>query len=111
MEGNAPTTTPTAPFPNPALNVSALDGRQRVAQLHQALTDHLHYQSHVRLFAATSLPATVSAPEEVERRRIIQILKQEQQLIPTLRFLLDTIEANNKDLLELYGESQAHGWT
>ncbi|KAF8656888.1 hypothetical protein AX14_007967, partial [Amanita brunnescens Koide BX004] len=39
-----------------AVSVNTFDGRSHFGKAHQALTNFLHYQSHVQFAAATSLP-------------------------------------------------------
>jgi hypothetical protein len=106
MEGNA--TVPT--IANPALDVSAFDGRPRIARLHQELTDFLHYQSHVRLYAATSLPPSVPEPDNQAWKNILQLIREEQRRIGILRWLLNTTKANNKDLIATYDDASPSEW-
>jgi len=101
MEGNttAPTNTTVA---NPAFDVPAFDGRARYQEIHSEITDFLHYQSHVRLFAASSLPAEVPKPQNEDRNHIINLLREENKRIKTLKWLLDVWEQNNTDILDAY---------
>ena len=41
---------------NPAYHVLAFNARKPLVEIHKQLTDILHYQLHIRLNAATSLP-------------------------------------------------------
>ena len=101
MEGN--TTAPTnAPVANPAFDVPAFDARARYQEIHVEITDFLHYQSHVRLFAASSLPAEVPEPRNEDRNRIVDLLREENKRIKTLKWLLDIWEQNNTDILDAY---------
>ena len=51
---------------NPAYNVPAFNGRDRLVTLHQDITDFLHYQSHVRFAVTKSLPPHTSTANERE---------------------------------------------
>src|SRR6266576_5972187 len=101
MEGNttAPTNTPVA---NPAFDVPAFDACAWYQEIHVEIPDCLHYQSHVRLFAASSLPAKVPEPQNEDRNRIVDLLREENKRIKTLKWLLDIWEQNNTDILDAY---------
>ncbi|KAF8637741.1 hypothetical protein AX14_010270 [Amanita brunnescens Koide BX004] len=49
-----------------AVSVDAFDRRSRLGEAHQALTNFLHYQSHVRFAAAASLPPHISPADDNE---------------------------------------------
>jgi hypothetical protein len=117
MEGNAaqnqfandegqtlvtPTPAETPSEPNPAFNIGAFDGRERLATLHREITDFLHYQSHVRLYAASSLPPLVPRPDDDAKLRITYLLQEENRRLKNLHKLLNQVEANNKELIEIY---------
>ena len=90
---------------NPAYDVPAFNGRDRLVALHQEITDFLHYQSHVR-FAATKslLPHTASANER-ERETIIEFLKEEHTWIRMLKRLLEMADDNAAELHRLFEDS------
>jgi hypothetical protein len=85
-----------------AVSVDAFDGRSRLGEAHQALTNFLHYQSHVQFAAATSLPPHVSPADNNERKEIIRLLKNETRALNMLEKLINAIRANNKELEESY---------
>ena len=109
MEGNA--TANAAPA---ALEVPAFDARHRLAQIHAAITDFLHYQSHVRLFASTSLPSSVPGPDDAARLRILALLAEEQRYLALLRYLIEATEANDRELIRSYQNAEPvagpHAW-
>ena len=77
---------------NPAYNVPAFNGRDRLVAIHQEITDFLHYQSHVRFAATKSLPPHTSAANEQERETIIEFLKEERaRCNGTIQFGLGSI--------------------
>ena len=82
---------------NPAYNVPAFNGRDRLVALHQEITDFLHYQSHI-WFAATK-------SHEQERETIIEFLKEERARIRTLKRLLEMADDNAAALHSLYEDS------
>ena len=90
---------------NPAYNVPAFNGRDRLVALHQEITDFLHYQSHVRFAATKSLPPHTSATNEREREMIIEFLKEERARIWTLKRLLEMADDNTAALHSLYEDS------
>ena len=95
----------TSPIPSTtasSISVDAFDGQSRLGEAHQALTNFLHYQSHVWFTAATSLPQHVSPADNNERKEIIRLLKNEAQTLNTLEKLITAIQANDKELLETY---------
>ena len=121
MEGNAEQTQQTPTIPNDAststptaFSIGAFDGRERLARIHQEISDFLHYQSHVRLFAATSLPPTVPHPDDESKERIIKLLKEENRRLKVLHKLLNSLEANNEELVQTYTDTptdwNAGGW-
>ena len=91
---------------NPTYDVPAFNGRKQLAEIHRHLSDFLHYQSHIRLDAATSLlPGTLHADRN-ERKAIITLLKEERLRLQTLKQLIDCIDMNTGEVLELYEESK-----
>src|SRR6266550_3588841 len=98
MEGN--TTVPTNT--TPAFDVPAFDACTRYQEIHSEITDFLHYQSHVCLFATSSLPAEVPELRNKDRNRIVDLLREENKRIKTLKWLLDVWEQNNADILDAY---------
>ena len=91
---------------NPAYNVPAFNGRKQLAEIHRHLSDFLHYQSHVRLDATTSLPPGTLHANRRERDAIIAIIKEERLHLQTLKQLIDCIDTNDGEILELYEESK-----
>ena len=91
---------------NPAYNVSAFNGRKQLAEVHRHLSDFLHYQSHVRLDAATSLPPGTLQANRRECDAIIAIIKEERLRLQTLKQLIDCIDTNDGEILKLYKESK-----
>jgi hypothetical protein len=90
---------------NPAYSVPAFNGHERLVRIHQEITDLLHYQSHIRLAAASHLlPGTRTANQQ-EREAIIEFLKEECARIRTLHAHLDMAENNNVELQGLYEDS------
>ena len=63
---------------NPAYDVPAFNGRKQLMEIHHHLSDFLHYQSHIRLDAATSLPPGTLHADRNERKAIIALLKEER---------------------------------
>ena len=96
------TTSPIPSTTTSSISVDAFDGRSRLGEAHQALTNFLHYQSHVRFAAAASLPQHVSPADNNERKEIIRLLKNEARTLNTLEKLITAIRANDKELLETY---------
>ena len=91
---------------NPAYNVLAFNGRKQLAEIHRHLSDFLHYQSHIRLNAATALlPGTLHANHR-KHDAIITIIKEERLRLQTLKQLIDCINTNDGEILELYEESK-----
>ena len=89
---------------NPAYNVPAFNGRKQLAEIHRHLSDFLHYQSHVRLDTATSLPPGTLHANRNERKAIIALLKEERLRLQTLKQLIDCINTNTGEILDLYEE-------
>jgi hypothetical protein len=92
-------------MPNPAYSVPAFNGHECLTRIHQEITDFLHYQSHVRLTAASSLPPSTHAANQQEREAIIEFLKEERSRIRTLQALFDMAENNDMELQVLYEDS------
>jgi hypothetical protein len=87
---------------NPAYSIPAFNGRDRLVCIHQEIMDLLHYQSHVRLAAASRLPPGTRSANQQEREAIIEFLKEERARIQTLRALLNMAENNDVELQGLY---------
>ena len=85
-----------------AISVDTFDGRSRLGEAHQALTNFLHYQSHVRFAAAASLPPHILAADNNKWKEIIWLLNNETRALNTLKKLINAIRANNKELEESY---------
>ena len=97
------------------LDVPAFDGRRRIQTIHQEISDFLHYQSHVWLYTSAALPSEIPGPDDDARRKILALIRAEQRHLSTLCWLIDTAEANNKDLIEAYEKPTRvqtnNGWT
>jgi hypothetical protein len=89
---------------NPAYSVPAFNGCERLVRIHQEITDLLHYQSHIRLAAASHLPPGTRTANQQEREVIIEFLKEERTRIRTL-WALDMAENNDVELQGLYEDS------
>jgi hypothetical protein len=90
---------------NPAYSVLAFNGCEHLVCIHQEITDLLHYQSHIRLAAASSLLPSTRTANQQEREAIIEFLKEEHSRIWTLWALLNMAENNNVELQGLYEDS------
>ena len=90
---------------NPAYNVPAFNGRDRLVALHQEITDFLHYQLHVRYAATASLPPHTTTANQRERETIIEFLKEERAHIRTLKRLLDATDNNAAELQTFFEDS------
>ena len=91
---------------NPTYNVPAFNGRKQLMEIHHHLSDFLHYQSHIQLDAATSLPPGMLHADRNERKAIIALLKEEHLCLQTLKQLIDCIDTNTGKILDLYEESK-----
>ena len=91
---------------NPTYNVPAFNGRKQLAEIHCHLSNFLHYQSHIQLNTATSLPPGTLHANRCECDVIIAIIKEERLRLQTLKQLIDCINTNDGDILELYKESK-----
>jgi hypothetical protein len=81
------------------------NARDRLLRIHQEVTDFLHYQSHIRFAATTSiLPGTRPAVEQ-EREAILEFLREERRQIRLLKSLLDMVDANDQELILRYEDS------
>jgi hypothetical protein len=90
---------------NAAYSIPAFNGRECLIRIHEEITDFLHYQSHVCLAAAPSLPPGTRAAHQQEWKVIIKFLKEERSRIQTLRALLDMAKNNDMELQGLYEDS------
>ena len=90
---------------NPAYNVPAFNGRDRLVTLHQEITDFLHYQSHVRYAATASLLPHTTTANQRERETIIEFLKEERACIKMLRRLLEMADDNAAELHYFFEDS------
>ena len=76
---NPPSSTHTmdaAMTSNPAYNVPAFNGRKQLTEIHHHLTDFLHYQLHIRLDTATSLPPGTLHANQNERKQSSRFSKK-----------------------------------
>jgi hypothetical protein len=90
---------------HPAYSIPAFNGRECLVRIHREITDLLHYQSHVRLAAASHLLPSTRTANQQEREVIIEFLKEERACIRTLWALLDMAENNDVKLQGLYEDS------
>jgi hypothetical protein len=93
-------------LPNqPRLLCPIIQCRDHLLRIHQEIMDFLHYQSHVRFAATTSIPPGTCSAVEQEREAILEFLREERQQIRLLKSLLDTVDANNQELIHRYEDS------
>ena len=90
---------------NPAYDVPSFNAHNRLVTLHQEITNFLHYQSHIRYAATTSLLPNTSAANQRERQTIIEFLKEERARIKMLKHLLDMVDDNAAKLHSLFEDS------
>jgi hypothetical protein len=90
---------------NPAYSVPSFNARDRLLRIHQEVTDFLHYQSHIRFAATTSIPPGTRPAVEQEREAILEFLREERRQIRLLKSLLDTVDANDQELILRYEDS------
>ena len=91
---------------NPTYNVLAFNARKQLVEIHQQLSDILHYQSHIQLDTATSLPPGTLTANRHEQDVIITLIKEEHLRLQTLKHLIDIIDTNDAEILGLYEESK-----
>jgi hypothetical protein len=90
---------------NPTYSIPSFNARDRILRIHEEITDFLHYQSHVRFAATTSiLPGTCSVVEQ-EREAILEFLREERRQIWLLKSLLDMVDSNDQELIHRYEDS------
>ena len=94
----------TATTSNPTYNILAFNARKQLVEIHQWLLDILHYQSHIQLDAATSLPPGMLAANCHKQDTIIALIKEEHLRLQKLKHLIDIIDTNNVEILGLYEE-------
>ena len=70
---------------NPAYDLPSFNAHDCLVALHQEITDFLHYQSHVRYTATTSLLPNTSDANQRERQMIIKFLKEERACLKMLK--------------------------
>jgi hypothetical protein len=90
---------------NPAYSVPSFNARDHLLRIHQEITDFLHYQSHVRFPATTSIPPGTRLANEQERDAILEFLREERCQIRLLKSLLDAVDANDHELISQYEDS------
>ena len=90
---------------NPAYDVLSFNACNCLIALHQEITNFLHYQSHVRYAATTSLPLNTSAANQREQQTIIEFLKEERACIKMLKQLLNMADNNATKLHSLFEDS------
>jgi len=93
-----------------AFNAATYDGSARLSHIHEGLTDHLHFQSHVRLHAITLLPEFVDGPTEAERKSLKKALDIEQRRLELLKELIEMARLNNEEILATLRDKDAGGW-
>jgi hypothetical protein len=100
------TTTMASPSQtNPTYSVPSFNTRDRLLRIHQEVTDFLHYQSHIRFTATTSIPPSTRPAVEQEREAILEFLREERQQIRLLKSLLDMVDSNDHELILRYEDS------
>jgi hypothetical protein len=77
----------------------------RLLRIHQEISDFLHYQSHIRFAATTSIPPGTRPANEQEQEAILEFLREERQQIRLFKSLLDTVDANDQELILRYEDS------
>ena len=87
---------------NLAYDVPLFNACNHLVTLHQEITDFLHYQSHVRYTATTSLLPNTSTTNQQEQQTIIEFLKEERTRIKMLKWLLDMADDNAIELHSLF---------
>jgi hypothetical protein len=90
---------------NPTYSVPSFNARDRLLCIHQEVTDFLHYQSHIRFAATTSIPPGTRPVVEQEREAILEFLREERRQIRLLKSLLDMVDSNNHELILRYEDS------
>jgi hypothetical protein len=90
---------------NPAYSILAFNACNHLLHIHQEILDFLHYQSHVRFAATTSIPPSTRSAVKQEREAILEFLRKEQQQIWLLKSLLDTVNSNDQELIHRYEDS------
>src|SRR6266576_4791062 len=107
MEGiNAP--LPAVPTPDQQVfDVSAFDGRRRFQEIHELLSDFIHYQSHIRSHLTTTLPSEIPCPNEEQQQSILDLLKEENADVQSLKDLVEIIKKNNVRMIKKYDRRAA----
>ncbi len=107
MEGiNAP--LPAVPTPNQQVfDISTFNGRQRFQEIHELLSEFIHYQSHIQSHLATTLPLEIPHPNKEQWQLILNLLKEENCDVQTLRDLLEIIRKNNVRMIKKYDRRAA----
>jgi hypothetical protein len=90
---------------NPAYSVPSFNAQDRLLRIHQEITDFLHYQSHIRFAATTSIPPSTCPAVEQEREAILEFLREERRQIRLLKSLLDMVDSNDHELILRYEDS------
>jgi hypothetical protein len=90
---------------NPAYSVPSFNARDCLLRIHQEVTDFLHYQSHIRFAATTSIPPGTRPVVEQEREAILEFLREERRQVRLLKSLLDMVDANDQELILRYEDS------
>jgi hypothetical protein len=90
---------------NPAYSIPSFNARDCLLRIHQEVTDFLHYQSHIRFAATTSIPPGTRPAVEQEREAILEFLREERRQIRLLKSLLDMVDSNDHELILRYEDS------
>jgi hypothetical protein len=90
---------------NPAYSVPSFNARDCLLRIHEEIMDFLHYQSHIRFAATTSIPPGTCPAVEQEREAILEFLREERRQIRLLKSLLDMVDANDQELILWYEDS------
>jgi hypothetical protein len=99
------TTMASSSQTNPAYSVPSFNAWDRLLHIHQEVTDFLHYQSHIRFAATTSIPPGTRPAVEQEREAILEFLREERRQIRLLKSLLDMVDSNDHELILRYEDS------
>jgi hypothetical protein len=90
---------------NPTYSVPSFNTQDHLLRIHQEISDFLHYQSHIRFAATTSIPPGTRPVNEQEREAILEFLREERRQIRLFKSLLDTVDANDQELILRYEDS------
>jgi hypothetical protein len=105
MDATAATTSQTvaaATSKPAAYPVDTFDSCECLAEINRLLADYIHYQSQVRLEAASNLPPLIHSADSATHAQIICCLKDEHCHLEGLKRLINNIDRTNEDLIHEY---------